>query len=325
MKAKVSIIIPIFNAQNYLNKCITSVVNQTEKRIEIILVDDESTDDSGKMCDAWAEKDERIKVLHIKNKGVSNARNKGLEIASCSFVMFADSDDWMKSEMVEILLNQMETNCLDAAFCDYKKVVGENYTDCDKVIEYKCYAEMEISTVVRNMFGGGKYFASIWRGIYRKETIDIYKIRFTNIKFAEDMLFNIEFLLNSRRIALIENKLYFYRENPTSALQRLKNNLDEMQKLPYNVYQLLMKYQKMEEYLKSFENELQLTIQRMFLIDYSYKNFKKNAKTFRDKYLDMFDTVDGKSKIVCLCKKEKWVGLYTLLFAEKIKKKVKKK
>ena len=104
-----SIIVPVYNVEKYIGKCIESIVNQTYKDLEIILVDDGSTDNSGKICDEWARKDKRIKVIHKKNGGLSDARNAGLDICTGDYIGFVDSDDYIELNMYEDLLIQMMT------------------------------------------------------------------------------------------------------------------------------------------------------------------------------------------------------------------------
>lgn len=318
MNPKISVIIPIYNAEKYIDKCIESVVAQTIKDLEIVLIDDESTDKSGQKCDEWAKKDFRIKVLHIKNLGVSNARNVGIREAKGEFIMFVDSDDWIKETMLETLLAKIDNQKTDVVFCDYINVLGNEEINCEKVIDYSVYNDAEVSVVIQNMFGGGKFFSSIWRGIYRRKLIEEKNIRFMKIKFAEDMLFNLEYLLNSSSVEIIEDKLYYYRENQFSALQRLKNNLYEMQKLPYEIFELLKKYKSIERYKNELENEIVLAINRTFDIEYKYTNFVRNIKEFREKYgkILSYDVCDN--KIILLCKEKKWKTLYMLLMVKKI-------
>ncbi|HJA50079.1 MAG TPA: glycosyltransferase, partial [Candidatus Fusicatenibacter intestinipullorum] len=97
-KVKISVIIPVYNVEKYLKRCLDSVINQTYKNLEIILIDDGSTDNSGKICDEYAQKDERIIVIHKENGGVSSARNKGLDICIGDYISFIDSDDWINLE-----------------------------------------------------------------------------------------------------------------------------------------------------------------------------------------------------------------------------------
>ena len=113
MENLVSIIIPIYKVQNYLNRCILSIVNQTYKNLQIILVDDGSPDNCPQICDSWSKKDSRIEVIHKKNGGLSDARNSGLQIAKGKFVLFVDSSDLIALNMVENMLNEMIINDAD--------------------------------------------------------------------------------------------------------------------------------------------------------------------------------------------------------------------
>ena len=118
----VSIIVPVYNVEKYLERCLDSLINQTLKDIEIILVDDGSTDDSGNICDKYAKKDKRIKVIHKENGGLSDARNIGLSIANGRYLQFVDSDDFIHKQMIEILYNTIINNNADISICDFDKV-----------------------------------------------------------------------------------------------------------------------------------------------------------------------------------------------------------
>ena len=126
----VSIIVPIYNAQIYLEKCISSILSQSYKDFELILVDDGSKDESGKICDKWQKKDERIVVIHQENQGVSSARNEGLKRASGTFITFADADDIMKQNYLEVLVNEQDKSNADfvvAAFAWDKRFNRKSY------------------------------------------------------------------------------------------------------------------------------------------------------------------------------------------------------
>ncbi len=105
IEKKVSVIVPIYNAEKYLNKCLESIIGQTYKNLEIILVDDGSSDNSPTICDAWAQIDSRIRVIHKKNGGVSSARNAGIDLAQGDYIGFVDADDWIEPNMYEVLIN----------------------------------------------------------------------------------------------------------------------------------------------------------------------------------------------------------------------------
>ena len=126
----ISVIVPIYNVEKYLDRCVDSIINQTYKNLEIILVDDGSPDNCLAICDSWAEKDRRIKVIHKENGGVSSARNSALDIASGDYIGFVDSDDWIEPDMYEILIKNAKKYDADISRCagllDY----------CDRSEEY---------------------------------------------------------------------------------------------------------------------------------------------------------------------------------------------
>lgn len=126
---KVSVIVPVYNVENYIRKCLDSIISQTLKDIEIILVDDGSEDNSGKICDEYAEKDSRIIVIHQKNNGLSNARNTGLNIASGEYIGFVDSDDYIKSEMYSEMYQTAEKTDADMVLCNYSYDTNGNITE----------------------------------------------------------------------------------------------------------------------------------------------------------------------------------------------------
>lgn len=122
MKELISIIVPVYNVEQYLDDCLISIINQTYKNLEIILIDDGSTDKSGKICDEYAKKDSRIIVIHKENGGVSSARNAGLRIAKGAYIGFVDPDDWIAEDMYEVLYSNAKKYDADVSVCKYKIV-----------------------------------------------------------------------------------------------------------------------------------------------------------------------------------------------------------
>ncbi|MEH7495309.1 glycosyltransferase family 2 protein, partial [Neobacillus niacini] len=121
MLPSISVIIPVYNVEKYLRRCVDSVLNQSFQDFEIILIDDGSTDKSGQICDEYVKKDKRIKAIHKKNARVSAARNDGIKMAKGKYISFIDSDDWIEPEMYEVMFNKAEELCLDFIMCDYQK------------------------------------------------------------------------------------------------------------------------------------------------------------------------------------------------------------
>ena len=130
MQQKITVIVPVYNVENYLGRCIQSIISQTYRNLEIILVDDGSTDNSGNICDEYAKKDGRIRVIHQKNRGLSGARNAGINVATGNYIGFIDSDDWIDSDMFELLLHYANEHNADIVQCDtyinYKNGMEKN-------------------------------------------------------------------------------------------------------------------------------------------------------------------------------------------------------
>ena len=165
----ISVIIPVYNVEKYLNRCVQSVCNQTYHNLEIILVDDGSTDNSGKLCDEWAVKDLRIKVIHKDNGGLSSARNIGLDNAKGEYIGYVDSDDWIDMEMYSYLWTILKSYQVDVAFCDFyrfrKRVPNKKVKEKIILREGK-----EIDDFFYRV-NGEKSAYGVWCGLYRKEKI----------------------------------------------------------------------------------------------------------------------------------------------------------
>lgn len=144
MSEKVSIIIPVYNVEPWLDECINSVVEQTYKNIEIILVDDGSTDGSGKICEDWSVKDHRISVIHKKNGGLSSARNTGLDIFTGEYVTFLDSDDYIEPNTIEYMLKNMKDKGADIVCCAMNKVINGKCVESKDINKEKLYLRNEL-------------------------------------------------------------------------------------------------------------------------------------------------------------------------------------
>ena len=190
---KVSVIVPVYNTEKYLDECINSIRNQTLKEIEIICIDDGSPDKCGEILDNYAKEDKRIRVIHQKNAGASEARNKGIEVATGEYLKFVDSDDTIEKDACKISYNRAKEQ--DADILLYNQPVNE--------VQKKPVFIL--------------FSLSVWSGIYRKEFIDKENLRFkTDLKYAEDQTFNMMCFPKANKIVLIKDNFYNYRSNPTS-------------------------------------------------------------------------------------------------------------
>ena len=207
-KFLISIIVPVYKTEQYLDRCVESIVSQTYKNLEIILVDDDSPDNCPQMCDAWAEKDNRIKVLHIENKGVANARNQGLDIATGNFIGFVDSDDYIEPDMFETLLNNLTDNNADISLCGYQINEEEN-----AVANLRMVTPLDAMKLI--CMGDYKY-GVLWNKLYKKDLIK--HIKMPDFVCCEDLIFNYYVFKNAQSIVECDSKLYHYFQNDESTV-----------------------------------------------------------------------------------------------------------
>lgn len=205
MKELISVIIPVYNVEAYLNRCMESVVKQTYRSLEIILVDDGATDLSGQMCDKWAVKDDRIKVIHKHNGGLSSARNIGLDIILGKYVMFVDSDDILSENLVSALYEELKENETDLSICDPLHIFDDTTPKFEKLGETRV---LDPVTAIQEMWYQRSFLASAWGKLYKSELFD--DVRFTVGRFYEDVDIMHEIFWKCKRIAYSNARLYGY-------------------------------------------------------------------------------------------------------------------
>ncbi|TWT09286.1 glycosyltransferase [Planomicrobium sp. CPCC 101079] len=248
MKSKklVSIIVPVYNAENYLGNCIESILNQSYKEIELILVNDGSTDQSGELCEGYARKDKRVKVIHQTNSGPSAARNKGIGLAAGEFIQFADSDDFIDSNMTQGLVKTMgDHNQL--VICGYKKILKrDGQIISSKIFQIGRTGEYELEGFLKH-FGElyQDYFIHFnWNKLYSRAVIKDASIAFdTKVNWGEDLLFNLQYLENCKRISLSHEIPYSYIDsNNASITSQFRTDLfDNMQMMQGTTREFLKK------------------------------------------------------------------------------------
>lgn len=212
MRDLISIIVPIYKVERYLERCINSILAQSYKNLEIILVDDGSPDNCGKICDEYAKKDCRVKVIHKKNGGLSDARNCGIDKSSGEYLMFVDSDDYIDKNICEKLISVSKKHNCDIVMCNIYRVVNN-----------KIYFEKEISSLPKNEILDGitvmkdffKNFSMIlyvsWNKLYKRNLFfNNEKIRFPFGELFEDMFVNYRLYNLSKRIFILSDRLYYY-------------------------------------------------------------------------------------------------------------------
>ena len=217
----ISVIVPIYNVGPYLRDCLDSIASQTYNNIEVILVDDGSTDDSGLICDECAKRDSRMTVIHLDNSGVSNARNQGIDASHGDFLMFLDGDDLISPRLVETLvaIHSGETDTISCSnVVEFHE--GEEFTFSEETTNVYMY---DNATFLRSMYLIPREIAypfTVWAKLYPRELIG--DIRFRNI-IGEDNVFNTEVIINRcRTIQYTDARLYGYRRNQHSIMSRLE-------------------------------------------------------------------------------------------------------
>ena len=211
----VSIIVPVYKVEKYIKRCLDSLINQTYKEIEIILIDDGSPDESGKICDTYAERDSRIKVIHKINEGVSIARNVGISKATGKYLMFVDSDDWLENNAVEVLYQKISSENLDMVRANYfintdteEKIapINELLKFDNVILSDSQYFKEEI---VRSFLDGG-IPGYLWLFIIKKELINNDKPFKEDISLAEDLIFLMEIFARTENIYFLNIPLYVF-------------------------------------------------------------------------------------------------------------------
>lgn len=230
----ISIIIPCYNVEKYLDRCMESIINQSLKNIEIIMIDDCSPDRVPQMCDEWAKKDARIRVIHkAKNEGLGLARNTGLEIATGEYVAFVDSDDYVDKMMYKTLYEATEQGEMDAVYCGLRqehidgKLLLINDFNSVKIFNKEMLSKVAFSFINKTeICNKERFFMSVWHSLYKRELINKYHLKFYSEReiLSEDLPFQVEFCLKAEIIKFIPDYLYTYCFNQNSLSHNFQVN-----------------------------------------------------------------------------------------------------
>ncbi len=210
----ISVIVPVYKVEAYLNHCVESIVNQTYINLEIILVDDGSPDRCPKMCDAWAARDKRIRVIHKENGGLSDARNAGIQIASGKYMGFVDADDWIAAEMYERLLNVLRKDDSDIAACSVVMVWEDG--DWEKLLTVKETALLDSDQAEKALMEETLLKNPVWYKLYK--TASVRDIPFEKGKQHEDVYWSYQAVGKAQKVSIIDYVGYFYRQRTSSIM-----------------------------------------------------------------------------------------------------------
>ena len=274
---KVSVIVPVYNAEKYLSECVESIINQTYKDIEAIFVDDGSTDNSCNILNEYKAKDDRIIVIKSQNSGASGARNSALEVATGDYITFVDADDYINVNFIKTMLDNMED--ADLIECGYTR--GDKPVNCSGRLEY---AFDESYSFLSEVFS-----AHVWAKVYKKSIlIDSQKQPlefYTSLKMGEDTLFNVMATVNAKKVIRIPDNLYYY---------RVTENSVSRQKDYFNEYTKIESFEQIIREVKNtgYQTPLYTAKQKyFFFLKDMYENMQNNSNLYKSQLLGIRNRV----------------------------------
>lgn len=302
MDSLISIIVPVYNVEKYLERCINSIINQTYKNLDIILVNDGSTDNSGKICDEFNFKDNRIQVIHKTNGGLSDARNAGLEIAKGEYIGFVDSDDYIALDMFETLYNLTQKYSAEISILSFYEMYNGKLIS---VRDSKKLEQMDKIEAIKELLIDTKIQSYAWNKLFKKSLFE--NLKFPTDKNFEDIATTLLLFEKANKIVLLEEPKYYYlrRDDSIVGVRNYKTYKDYLDVI-YNKYLYLDgKYQELDLY-NAYNYIINMiwvyTIIVAFDLDDVYKDFEKQYDLFENlvnKYKnEIIDQLDNYNKAV---------------------------
>ena len=235
----VSIIVPVYNVENYIDDCIKSLVKQSYKNIEVLLIDDGSTDQSSNKCDSWGKEDSRIRVFHQNNAGLSAARNLGLKNMKGKYVTFVDSDDLVEPNMIKHLLEGIERYNADTCIGGYKRITDTKRILYVNAYEKKEYVDKEVTNELLPRLIGGlpdkhdSIKMAVWNVLFSRNLIVNNELKFVSEReiMSEDIIWDINYFVNSKKVCVVDTTEYLYRVRQGSLSIQIKYDTDRLQKI----------------------------------------------------------------------------------------------
>lgn len=296
MDCTISVIVPVYNSEKYLKRCIDSILNQTYKAIELILVDDGSPDNCGKICDEYAKKDKRVRVIHKTNAGVSAARNSGLEIALGNYATFVDSDDYIEPEMYGNMMEKVHQYNCDVVMCDCIK----DFTDHSEIYTHDIRAGFYDKEQLVNeyyphllMMENVEYPATIsnWLILFNRNKLG--NLRYVvGVRYSEDLLFGAQLVYNTDSFYYMKEQAYYhYYMNPTSATHKF--TVDK-----WNDYKTLhFEINKYFSECESFDFSHQIDLCLLFFVYNSVSNIFSADNLEREKKFEIVKNILGDNEV----------------------------
>lgn len=299
----ISVIIPIYKSERYLDRCIASVINQTYDNLEIILVDDGSPDRCPEICDMWKQNDSRIKVIHQRNGGVSMARNTGINKAGGEFILFLDSDDYIYSGTIERMYKEMKNQSADMVICGFEKGEGGDF-DFSKSLDSDTEIINNVIALSR-IYQSGYYalqYVVPWGKLYKKCLFE--NIQYPEGKLYEDIYVTHQILYKCDKIAVMRERMFYYYQHQNSIMHQkfnfrkldyldaLRNrikfyeqkNLNDLAQMAYDEYihSLIWEYSRVRDILKNqiVLKDIIRRFKEIYVKGYSSKRYPKENRLF---------------------------------------------
>lgn len=323
----ISVIVPIYNVEDKINRCINSLIKQTYTNIEIILIDDGSTDNSSKICDSYKNKDSRVMVIHKENQGVSSARNDGIKISRGKFITFVDSDDYVEDNFIEVMYNNIKKYNCDVSICNYY------YEKNDKIVKSKIEKEIQCELDNKEFYKNlifNHYRGVLWNKLFSRKVFynnddNTYNLLNENIYICEDLLFLVENMKNVPKIYYDKNcYLYHYvlNENSTYSSSYNKRRITEIDAFDKIIENIRNIYPDLLDYY--MDNYLGMAIMQKAL--YMKSNFRDSGiKEKIDNSIKKYYYMVLKNKNISIKKKIYHIVYYRFPFLITIMKKIKHK
>lgn len=244
MAPKVSIIIPIYNAQMQLHRCIDSVLKQDFTDFELILMDDGSRDSSGRICDEYAAIDKRVRVIHKENTGVSDTRNRAISMATGEYLQFLDSDDWITPDATGLMVRAaMEHQC-DMVISDFYRVIGERLSHKGDIQEDGVLTREEFAVCMMEK-PADFYYGVLWNKLYRRDLIEEYELCMDkDISWCEDFIFNMEYIRHVKNIYVLRVPIYYYVKTPGSLVATQGTSISKTIRMKSTVFKCYNEFYK---------------------------------------------------------------------------------
>ncbi|MBE6158486.1 MAG: glycosyltransferase family 2 protein [Firmicutes bacterium] len=300
MNEKISIVIPAYNVEKYIDKCLESVVGQTYKKIEIILVNDGSKDNTPLLCEKWKEKDERIIYISQTNKGLSGARNTGIDKATGKYIVFIDSDDWIESNMIEIMYNNLVNNNANISICNRWYYYEENGKKSLRFSKDKGIIKFSKEEALMNLINMNDYDMSAWCKMY--DTSFFKKIKFPEGKLCEDYYIMCKIFDMADSIVYDSTPLCYYVQRSGSISKKKELMLDYIEASKIQNEYIERKYPSLKVYSNSALCLSFLTVYNKGILNHTkiekniVKEFKNEVK-MRKTFVYKNDKIDYKRKM----------------------------